>query len=296
MVALNNSETAATAAVPTFSPSGVRYQLVSSRPDPRQGVPQKLTTGAGRGAHRHRPAARLRHLPGRRIRCRRATRRPASTSPASSTATRRRSRPTSWDGHEVVDRIEVAAELDADALAEVTFAVRVGDGEYVPIGTDDNAPYRVFYDASHLQGEPPTTLSFRAIVNDLSGHLAADEVVNIGVEFPEPGPAGDAVRRDPLQPARRRLRRPHDRQLQRLLGPAPVGRRPSPRRRSPTGRRRSPSSARTSTAASRSSSWLDDNAPVNFIVHRGDTKDPDDSPDRSFDPAPRRRSGCARAT
>ena len=24
--------------------------------------------------------------------------------------------------------------------------------------------------------------------------------------------------------------------------------------------------------------------PVNFIVHRGDTKDPDNSPDRSFDP------------
>ena len=49
----------------------------------------------------------------------------------------------SWDGHDVLDRIEVAAELDADVLAEVTFAVRVGDGEYVPIGTDDNAPYRV---------------------------------------------------------------------------------------------------------------------------------------------------------
>ena len=28
-----------------------------------------------------------------------------------------------------------------------------------------------------------------------------------------------------------------------------------------------------------------DDAPVNFIVHRGDTKDPDNSPDRSFDPA-----------
>jgi Bacterial pullanase-associated domain len=28
----------------------------------------------------------------------------------------------------------------------------------------------------------------------------------------------------------------------------------------------------------------DDTRPVNFIVHRGDTKDPDNSPDRSFDP------------
>jgi hypothetical protein len=33
-------------------------------------------------------------------------------------------------------------------LAEVTFAAKVGDGPYVPIGTDDNPPYRVFWDAS----------------------------------------------------------------------------------------------------------------------------------------------------
>ena len=57
------------------------------------------------------------------------------------------------------------------------------------------------------------------------------------------------------------------------------------RQRSPNGRRRSRSSARTSTGGSPSSSSLDDDAPVNFIVHRGDTKDPADSPDRSFDPA-----------
>ncbi len=29
----------------------------------------------------------------------------------------------------------------------------------------------------------------------------------------------------------------------------------------------------------------DDTVPVNFIVHRGDTKDPDNSPDRAFVPA-----------
>ena len=88
------------------------------------------------------------------------------------------------DGHAVLDRIEVAAALDEDVLAEVTFAVREGDGDYVPIGTDDNAPYRVFFDASDVPED--TTLSFRAIVNDLSGHLAADQVVNVGVEFAEP--------------------------------------------------------------------------------------------------------------
>ena len=42
--------------------------------------------------------------------------------------------------------------------------------------------------------------------------------------------AHDAVRTDPLQPAGRRLRRPHDRQCHRLLGAPPVGRRHRPGR------------------------------------------------------------------
>jgi hypothetical protein len=37
------------------------------------------------------------------------------------------------------------------------------------IGADNNAPYRVFYDASALSKGTPLTL--KAIVNDLSGHL-----------------------------------------------------------------------------------------------------------------------------
>ena len=54
------------------------------------------------------------------------------------------------------------------------------------------ALYRVFYDASHLRGQDDVELSFRAIVNDLSGHLAADEVVDVGVEFPAPTATHDA--------------------------------------------------------------------------------------------------------
>ncbi|NOK63758.1 MAG: pullulanase-type alpha-1,6-glucosidase [Chloroflexi bacterium AL-W] len=71
---------------------------------------------------------------------------------------------------EVTGRFEVGANLDADVFAEVTFAVRVGDAEeYTVIGTDNNAPYRVFYDASDL--DTGTPLAFKAIVNDLSGNL-----------------------------------------------------------------------------------------------------------------------------
>ena len=74
-------------------------------------------------------------------------------------------------------RFEVAAALTADTYAEVTFAVSVDGGDYEVIGTDDNAPYRVFHDASGLPGG--TAATFKAIVDDLSGNLNADKVTVI---------------------------------------------------------------------------------------------------------------------
>jgi hypothetical protein len=71
-------------------------------------------------------------------------------------------------------RFEVGAQLDSDQFAEVTFAVQVGNGEYAVIGTDNNLPYRVFFDASALP--KGTELAFKAIVNDLSGHLRSATV------------------------------------------------------------------------------------------------------------------------
>ena len=154
VVALNNSETAATATVPTFSPAGVRYQLVSGPPDPRQGVPEKLTTGSdGELSLTVPPLGFVIYQAGAPVAA--SDEAPGITITSLQHGSTAMLETNSWDGHAVVDRIEVAAELDADVLAEVTFAVRVGNGEYEPIGTDDNAPYRVFYDASHLQGQPP---------------------------------------------------------------------------------------------------------------------------------------------
>ena len=199
------------------------------------------------------------------------------------------------DGHAVLDRIEVAAELDDDDLAEVTFAVREGDGDYVPIGTDDNAPYRVFFDAGDLRGQEDTTLSFRAIVNDLSGHLAADEVVNVGVEFAGAERSGDAVRADPLPAPGRRLRRPHHREQQRLLGTAPVGERDRSRRRRPTGRARSRSSVRTSTAGSRSSGWPTTRKRSTSSCTRATRRTRTTAPTAASSRRPRRRSGSGRA-
>ena len=67
--------------------------------------------------------------------------------------------------------------VQSEQFAEVSFAVKVGDGKFQPTGTDDNAPYRVFHDAGDL--EPGTPLTIRTVVNDLNGHLrsAAMETV-----------------------------------------------------------------------------------------------------------------------
>ena len=71
----------------------------------------------------------------------------------------------------VSGRIEVGAQLDRDLFAEVTFARSIDGGPYEVIGSDDNAPYRVFYEVD--QHPPGTALTFKAIVDDLSGHLNA---------------------------------------------------------------------------------------------------------------------------
>ncbi|HEX6332494.1 MAG TPA: alpha-amylase family glycosyl hydrolase [Actinomycetota bacterium] len=278
VVALNNSETPAEAAVPTYSPGGVRYRLVSKSFSPRT-----LTTDPDGALHvLVPPLGFVIYRAGQPVP-------PNAGAPGIEISSLQHGDTVMlgtnlWDGHRVLDRIEIGAELDADVFAEVTFAVKEGDGDWTPIGTDDNAPYRVFYDAGHLRGEEDPRLSFRAIVNDLSGHLAADQVVNVGVEFVEPGgpetryalihyqrPAGDygdhttgdfndfwglhlwgnaiavSEATDWTSP------KP-------FLGEDEYGR----------------------------FAWVelaDDTQPVNFIVHRGDVKDPVDSPDRSFDPA-----------
>ncbi len=283
VVALNNSETSQTVGVPTFSSADARYRLVTPRPSPSEGVLQRLQTAAdGSLAVTVPPLGYVVYQATEPVAG-------STAAPAISIVTPDHGETVSlettpMDGHAVDERIEVRAELAADVMAEVTFAVREGDGEYVPIGTDDNAPYRVFYDASHLRGEEDTTLSFRAIVNDLSGHLAADEVANVGVEFPAPQaptspyalihysrPAGDygdhttgdandfwglhlwgdAI--DPAESTEWTSPKP-------FLGEDEYGR-----------------FAFVKLA--------DDSRPVNFIVHRGDAKDPDNSPDRSFTPS-----------
>ena len=276
VVALNNSESVATAPVATYSPPGVRYRLLS-----KSDAPIKLTTGAGGTLNLSVPPLGF-------VIYQASQPVPASDAAPGIDITSLEHGDTAvlgttvMDGHRVRDRIEVAAALDEDILAEVTFAVRAGDGDWEPIGTDDNAPYRVFYDAEDVAGED-TTLSFRAIVNDLDGHLAADQVVNIGVELAEPtGPETPY--------ALIHYQRPEGDYGDHTTGnfndfwglhlwgnaidPGEATEWPSPK----------PFLGEDEFGRFAFVKLVDDTQPVNFIVHQGDVKDPPDSPDRSFDP------------
>jgi glycosidase len=283
VVALNNSESTAVAEVPTYSPEGVDYQLETRKLVDQHSVPLKLTTGPGGILDVEVPPL------GVVVYQAKSPVPPSATAPGVEITSLSHGQTVplninTWDGHAVRDRIEVAAELDTDQMAEVTFAVRVGGGEYVPIGTDDNPPYRVFYDASDLEGAEDTPLSFRAIVNDLSGNLASDEVVNIKAEFPVPtGPdtpfAVIHYERPGGDYGDHTTGNFNDFWGLHLWGEAIV-----------------PGEVTEWTAPKPflgedgygRFAWVelaDDTLPVNFIVHQGDTKDPTDSPDRSFVPA-----------
>ncbi len=92
-------------------------------------------------------------------------------------------------GSTVGGRFEIGATLDTSAYAEVTFAVSVDGVDYQVIGVDDNAPYRVFYNAA---GFPDgTELTFKAILRDLAGNLNADQVTVFAEQETPPsgGPA-----------------------------------------------------------------------------------------------------------
>jgi glycosidase len=283
VVALNNSEAPASAAVPTYSPEGASYKLISPQPVGGAPVTASLRTGPGGTLPVTVPAL------GTVIYQAKAPVPASEAAPAIDITSLDHGDTavlgyTSMDGQQVLDRVEVAASLDRNTPAEVTFAAKVGDGPYMPIGTDDNPPYRVFWDASSVAGQPDARVSFRAIVNDLSGHLAADQVVGVGVEVAQPtGPTTPYALIHYQRPGGdygdHTTGNSNDFWGLHLWGDA--------------------------IAPSEATDWLapkpflgedeygrfafvqlaNDTAPVNFIVHRGDTKDPDNSPGRSFDPA-----------
>jgi alpha-amylase len=71
---------------------------------------------------------------------------------------------------QVSGRPQVQADVNGDSLYEVSFYARRGSGPWTPLGTDDNAPYRVFPDLSSYA--PGTSVTLLAVAKDNAGHVA----------------------------------------------------------------------------------------------------------------------------
>ena len=78
----------------------------------------------------------------------------------------------------------------------MTFLAKVGNGRWRNIGTDDNAPYRVFHDVADI--EPGTTVRYRAVVLDNARHRRSSAVESTTIAPPaitlEAPTAGGRVR------------------------------------------------------------------------------------------------------
>ena len=148
-----------------------RSTTPSSRP--RRPCRRSCRTASGRrsGAAASSGCARAttRRSTSRSPRCRRSCTAPRSTSRAAGGRRGRRRVPTPS-----ADRTGVVADIGGDSFYEVTFLAKAGNGAWRDIGTDDNAPYRVFHDTSDI--EPGTQVSYKAIVLDNAGHTSTSAV------------------------------------------------------------------------------------------------------------------------
>ena len=89
-------------------------------------------------------------------------------------------------GGTVGGRAEVGVAVPQPGFDQVTIAWRrAGEQAWTPLGTDDNAPYRVFHDVSDLS--KGTLVEYRAVLRDPSGRLAvAQTYATVG----DPAPSG----------------------------------------------------------------------------------------------------------
>jgi pullulanase-type alpha-1,6-glucosidase len=181
IVAFNNAEAESAASVPTYYAAGTQFDLLTTLG--AGSPPAVLTTGASGSIDVTVPALGL-------VIYKAAAPAPASPAAPSVTITKPATgqevilEKKMIEGHVVVDRLEVAADVAGQGPVEVTFAVKINDGEYTPIGTDNNPPYRVFYDVTTLPAG--ATLSFKTIVDDLSGHLNGAKVTGVTPVIQEP--------------------------------------------------------------------------------------------------------------
>ena len=180
VVALNNATTPQSATFDTFTP-GTTFEQVWPAPHRR-----------GQGSLRSGRDGELAvSVPGLDARVWRATRpvrgdraapAPVFTEPA--------------EGGIVGGRAEVGVDVPGDDFTQVTLAWRpVGTSRWTVLGTDDNAPFRVFHD---VRGLPDGTLvEYRAVAEDSEGRLGVAQTSGVvgepPVEEPPPTEAPDSV-------------------------------------------------------------------------------------------------------
>ncbi|RJK93475.1 alpha-amylase family glycosyl hydrolase [Vallicoccus soli] len=89
-------------------------------------------------------------------------------------------------GSTVGGRAEVGAVVPGGGFDQVSFAYRrAGTSAWTPLGTDDNAPYRVFHDVTGLPAG--SVLEYRAVLRDHSGNFSvAQSSRSVGAPAPEP--------------------------------------------------------------------------------------------------------------
>jgi alpha-amylase len=148
VVALNNSEEAQTAAIPTYVRNGDFDRIYGSGPD-------QLTTDGDSLLELSVPALST-------VVYESAQRIPSSDAAPSI------SLDTPAPSAETNSRMLVSANVGGSSFNEVTFYANVGDGKWMPVGTDDTRPYRVFHDISAIPDG--MTVGYKAVVLDNAGN------------------------------------------------------------------------------------------------------------------------------
>ncbi len=167
VVAVNNSTEAQEATFDTFSPR-TRFAPVSPRARAR-------SQGAQRTDREGTLTVRVPALGVRVLRAARPIRNDRSAPEVGLTAPA--------DGGVVGGRAEIAADVTSDSFTQVTLGWRpVGERGRRRLGTDDNAPFRVFHDVRDLPHG--TLVEYRAVVRDADGDLAVDQTYAVVGEPP----------------------------------------------------------------------------------------------------------------
>ena len=181
VVALNNSETAASADVPTFIRKGRFHKVYGAGP-------AKLTTHGNRTLPMSVPGLS------------------AAVYVSDDRIPRSHSAPhISIDKPEPAaeshGRMHVEADVRGDSFYEVTFQRKAGNGGWKTIGVDDSAPYQVYDDVASMS--PGRTISYRAAVLDNAGHtrgssVRSTQVPRSQVTMSKPTDGGTVSRIDPV--------------------------------------------------------------------------------------------------